>query len=503
MSEDQQVEHSGYVMAIDSGTTSSRCILFDKQGKVVEMAQKPFAQIYPHPGWVEQDPVEILTSQVGVMAEAVVGAGASPDQVLCAGITNQRETTIVWDKHTGEPVYNAIVWQCRRTADIVDRLVADGWSEAIHRKTGLIPDPYFSATKVQWILDNVDGARERAESGDLLFGTVDTWLIWNLTGRRVHATDYTNASRTMLFNIHTLEWDAELLELFDIPRSMLPEVRPSSGEFGRITIESLPWDVPITGGAGDQQAALFGQCCLEPGQAKSTYGTGCFLLMNTGSEARVSENGLLTTIAATAGGDVQYALEGSVFIAGALVSWLVEDLGILEDAQSSSDVAQSVESSDGVYVVPAFAGLGTPYWDPHAKGAIYGLTRGTSRAHIVRASLEALAFQVYDILQTMSLDSGVKLKDLKVDGKACLNDFMMQFQSDILDTRIVRPSNTETTAAGAAYLAGLAHGVWGGLDEIRATYTVDREFDPIADEAKNAERIAGWKDAIRRTMTTE
>lgn len=495
------IDHDGYVMAIDSGTTSSRCILFDRRGRAVQMAQKPFPQIYPHPGWVEQDPMDILTSQVGVIAEAVVGAGVSPDDIFCAGITNQRETTIVWDRNTGEPVYNAIVWQCSRTADYVERLEQEGYTKLIQEKTGLIPDPYFSATKIQWILDNVEGARERADAGDLLFGTVDTWLIWNLTSREVHATDYTNASRTMLFNIHTLEWDEELLKIFGIPKSMLPEVRPSSGSFGHISIESLRGDIEITGVAGDQQSALFGQCCFEPGQAKCTYGTGCFLLMNTGNVAQTSENGLLTTIAASADGKVQYALEGSVFIAGALITWLVEDLQILDDPASSSDVAQSVDSTDGVYIVPAFAGLGTPYWDPYARGAIYGLTRGTKRAHIVRASLEALAFQVYDILQTMELDSGVKLEDLKVDGKASQNDFMMQFQSDILDAAITRPDNTETTAAGAAYLAGLARGVWESTDEISRNYSVEKVFHPVTGSEKNASRIAGWKDAVSRTMS--
>ncbi|MGI6217868.1 MAG: glycerol kinase GlpK [Coriobacteriales bacterium] len=491
----------GYVMAIDSGTTSSRCILFDRNGKSVQIASKGFKQFYPHPGWVEQDPMEILASQVGVMAEVQVAAGIAPEQVLCAGITNQRETTVVWDKNTGEPVYNAIVWQCRRTADYIEKLVADGYSEKIQKKTGLIPDAYFSASKICWILDNVEGARERAEAGDLLFGTIDTWLIWNLTSRKVHATDYTNASRTLLFNIHTLEWDDELLELFDIPKSMLPEVRKSSGSFGKITIEGFSGDIEITGVAGDQQAALFGQCCFEAGQAKNTYGTGCFLLMNTGKTARTSEKGLLTTIAASPDDEIRYALEGSVFIAGALIEWLVKDLGLIESPDESSDVATSIDSADGVYIVPAFTGLGTPYWDPYARGAIYGITRGTTKAHLVRAALEALAFQVYDILKTMEDESGVPLKSLKVDGKASRNDFMLQFQADILGVDIVRPSDTETTALGAAYLAGLAKGVWSGIDELEANCKIDRIFKPNGDEKKNAERMAGWRDAIARTMS--
>ena len=491
-----------YVMAIDSGTTSSRCILFDHGGKSVQVAQKGFRQIYPQAGWVEQDPMEILASQAGVMAEVQVAAGISSGDIVCAGITNQRETTVVWDRKTGEPVYNAIVWQCRRTAGDVERIVAEGHGLMIKEKTGLIPDAYFSATKIAWILDNVEGARERAEAGELLFGTIDTWLVWNLTGGAVHATDHTNASRTMLFNIHTLEWDDELLELFRIPRSMLPEVRPSSASYGYVTIDGVNTGIEICGVAGDQQSALFGQCCFGAGQAKNTYGTGCFLLMNTGTEAQRSESGLLTTMAASHDGTPRYALEGSVFIAGALMEWVCKDLGLLDDVTKSSDLAMSIESTEDVYIVPAFTGLGTPYWDPHARGAIYGLTRGTTKAHIMRAALEALAFQVYDILKTMEADAGVSLDGLKVDGKASLNDFMLQFQSDILGTDIVRPGDTETTALGAAYLAGLYKGFWVGLEELEANMTVDRVFTPGPEAAgKNEARIAGWKDAVERTKT--
>ncbi len=491
---------NAFVMAIDSGTTSSRCIIFDKHGKSMGMAQKGFKQIYPHPGWVEQDPKEILASQVGVIAEAIVVAGISPSDIACAGITNQRETTVVWDRDTGEPIYNAIVWQCRRTADYIDGIVEQGYSDMIHSKTGLIPDAYFSASKIRWILDNVEGAQQKAEAGQLMFGTVDTWLVWNLTGKKVHATDYTNASRTMLFNIHTLEWDDELLELFGIPKSMLPEVRPSSGTFGNIVIDGIGGNIEITGVAGDQQSALFGQCCFEGGQAKVTYGTGCFLLMNTGTKAQTSENGLLTTIAASADGSIRYALEGSVFISGALIEWL-KDIGLVESASETSDMAVRVDSTDGVYVVPAFTGLGTPYWDPGARGAILGLTRGTTKDHIVRAALESLAFQVYDILQVMEQDSGVPLNNLKVDGKASQNDFMMQFQSDILDVNILRPADTEITALGAVYLAGLAKGVWASQEDVEKNVDIERVFTPSGDDEKNASRIAGWKDAVSRTMT--
>ena len=489
-----------YVLAIDSGTTSSRSILFDHEGNAIQAAQRGFDLFYPHPGWVEQDPMDIISSQVAVMAEVQVAAGITIDQIECVGITNQRETTIVWDKETGKPVYNGIVWQCRRTADYIDDLVARGLSDMVWSKTGLIPDPYFSATKIQWILDNVEGARERAEAGELLFGTVDTWLIWNLTAGAVHATDYTNASRTMLFNIHTLEWDDELLELFGVPRCMLPEVRPSSGSFGRITIAGLPGDIEIMGVAGDQQAALFGQCCFNPGQAKVTYGTGCFLLMNTGDEPLISRNGMLATIAATAEG-VQYALEGSVFMSGALMEWVCKDMGLLDDVRESARVAIEAGTTGGVYVVPAFTGLGAPYWDAHARGAIYGLTRGTRPQHIVRAALEAMAFQVFDILGAMEDDSGVAVSKLMVDGKASLNDFLLQFQSDILGVDIVRPASAELTAMGAAYLAGLASGFWSDQGELAGNARVDTVFSPQADDEKNAARIAGWREAVGRTRS--
>ena len=490
------------VISLDSGTTSVRSIVFDGKGEVRHVAQKEFMQYYPQPGWVEQNPEELLAAQVDVLRDALEMAGKMTGTVTCAGITNQRETTIVWDKHTGEPVYNAIVWQCRRTAPYIEKLVELGLIEAIHGRTGLVPDAYFSATKVAWILDNVPSARELAEQGDLLFGTVDTWLIWNLTGRRVHATDPTNASRTMLYNIHELDWDDELLELFSIPRSMLPEVRPSSGDFGSIVLDGQDTGVPITGVVGDQQSALFGQCCFAPGQAKSTYGTGCFLLMNIGDKPRLSGNGLLTTVAASPDGKPVYALEGSAFVCGQLIGWLI-DLGLIEDARSSSEVARSVEDSGGVRVVPAFAGLGTPYWDQDARGAIYGITRGTTKAHIVRAALEGLAFQVFDILSAMEDDAEMSLSRLNVDGGASLNDFLMQFQADVLGVTIERPASPEATALGAAYLAGLASGVWADIAELEQLRGASTTYTPLRGTNQVEHLVAGWRDAIARTITRQ
>jgi len=494
-----------YVLAIDQGTTSSRAILFDHAGDIHAVAQREFTQIFPEPGWVEHDPREILSTEVAVISEVLVAGQVDPAQVVCAGITNQRETTIVWDRATGEPVYNAIVWQCRRTAKYVEELM-DGtdWPQRIQEKTGLIPDAYFSASKIAWILDNVEGARARAEAGELAFGTVDTWLLWNLTGGKVHATDYTNASRTMLFNIHTLCWDDELLELFDIPRALMPEVRSSSGDFGTIDFPQLSLAAPITGVAGDQQAALFGQGCFGPGLAKNTYGTGCFLLLNTGDVAVRSEHGILTTLAASVDKDGRphYALEGSVFVAGALMKWLSEELGILPDVGESSAIAESVESADGVYIVPAFTGLGAPYWNPYARGAIVGLTRGSTRAHIVRAALEAIAFQLHDILAIMQQDAGLELEALCVDGGVSRNDFLMQFQADILGTQVKRARQIETTALGAAALAGLAVGFWDSLDEARALNEGGTLFEPSPEaKAKLERRLSGWQNAMEATLS--
>ena len=490
-----------YILALDQGTTSSRCILFDHSGRKCAVVQNEFTQYFPRPGWVEHDPREILATQLGAMTEVQVQAHVQPSQIAAIGITNQRETTVVWNRHTGEPVYNAIVWQCRRTADRITQIVDAGWSERIREKTGLIPDAYFSASKIEWILDNVEGAREAAEAGDLLFGTIDTWLIWNLTAGRVHATDYTNVSRTMLFNIHTLKWDDELLELFGIPASMLPEVRDSSGDFGETSTSVLAGATPICGVAGDQQAALFGQCCFEPGEMKNTYGTGCFLLMNTGNRAVVSDNGLLTTIAIGLAGKVTYCLEGSVFVAGALIQWLRDEMGIISSARSSCRVAKSVEDNGGVYVVPAFTGLGAPYWDPYARGAIFGITRGTTRAHFVRAALESLAFQSWDVIETMIKDAGFRPNSLKVDGGACENDFLMQFQADMLDCDVVRPAMTETTALGAAYLAGLQVGYWDDMEELRTNGSVDHVFEPDMDEETRKSLLAGWHAAVARTLS--
>ena len=486
-----------YIMALDQGTTSSRCILFNKQGKACSTAQKEFRQIFPKPGWVEHDPMDIWASQISVAAEAMSKIGAGAENIAAIGITNQRETTVVWEKETGKPVCNAIVWQCRRTAELVDELKSEGFDRIIREKTGLIPDAYFSATKLKWILDHVRGARERAVRGELLFGTVDTWLIWNLTNRRVHVTDYTNASRTMLFDIHKLRWDDEILEKQEIPRQMLPEVRPSSEVYGYTEDCILGGGIPIAGAAGDQQAALFGQCCFEPGEAKNTYGTGCFLLMNTGSKAVESKSGLLTTIAASADGNIRYALEGSVFVAGAAIQWLRDELRIIDTAAQSEEYCMAVKDTNGTYVVPAFTGLGAPYWDSYARGTILGLTRGTRREHLVRAVVESLAYQASDVIEAMEKDSGIHLKTLKVDGGACANDFLMQFQADILNVQVARPECIETTALGAAYLAGLSVGVWKNQEDVCENWALQRTFCPDMAQEYREELLKGWKRAVR------
>lgn len=484
-------------MALDQGTTSSRCILFNRQGQVKSVVQREFDQIFPQPGWVEHNPMEIWSSQISVAAEAMGKIGAGPEDISAIGITNQRETTIVWDKATGKPVYNAIVWQCRRTSDIVETLNADGFSEVIKEKTGLIPDAYFSGTKVKWILDHVEGARERAERGELLFGTVDTWLIWNLTNKKVHVTDYTNASRTMLFDIHKLGWDDEILARLDIPKVMLPEVKPSSCIYGYTEESILGEGIPISGAAGDQQAALFGQCCFEAGEVKNTFGTGCFLLMNTGEQAVKSENGLLTTIAVGIGDKVHYALEGSVFVAGAAIQWLRDELRMLKSAAQSEEYCRAVPDTNGTYVVPAFTGLGAPYWDQYARGTIVGVTRGTSKEHLIRATVESLAYQVSDVIRAMEQDSGIHLKTLKVDGGACANNFLMQFQADILNTNVARPTCIETTALGAAYLAGLAVGFWENQEDVRGNWSLERTFKPDMEDAYRQKLLKGWKKAVK------
>lgn len=490
-----------YIMALDQGTTSSRAILFDKEGNVVATSQKEFTQFYPQVGWVEHNPMEIWGSQSGVMREVLETNSIRPEEVCAIGITNQRETTIVWEKSTGKPVYNAIVWQCRRTSEICDELKEKGYEKLIKDKTGLILDAYFSATKIKWILDNIEGAREKAENGELLFGTVDTWLIWNLTRGKVHVTDYTNAARTMLYNIKELKWDDEILEILDIPKSMLPDVKPSSYVYGHTDEGMLSGaQIPIAGCAGDQQAALFGQTCFEEGSAKNTYGTGCFMLMNTGENIVESKHGLLTTIAWGVDGKVEYALEGSIFIGGASIQWLRDELRVLYDAKQSEFYANSVKDTNGVYVVPAFAGLGAPYWDMYARGAIMGLTRGANRAHLVRATLESIAYQVKDVLNAMQEDSGLKLKDLRVDGGASSNNFLMQFQSDILDVNIDRPKVVETTALGAAYLAGLAVEFYNNKDEIKKSWIIDREFIPNMSDDKRNLLYKGWKKAVSRSL---
>ncbi len=490
-----------YIMALDQGTTSSRCILFDKEGAICSMAQKEFTQIYPQPGWVEHNPREIWSSQMAVVTEAMANIGVSAQDIAGIGITNQRETTIVWDKKTGEPVYHAIVWQCRRTAEVIDALKAQGYEKMIREKTGLIPDAYFSASKIAWILDNVEGVRARAEAGELLFGTVDTWLIWNLTKGAVHVTDYTNASRTMLFNIHKLCWDKELLALFKIPVGMMPEVKPSSCVYGKTMAEIPGIGIPIAGAAGDQQSALFGQCCFEPGQVKNTYGTGCFLLMNTGEKAISSGHGLLTTIAAGVGGKVEYALEGSVFVAGAAIQWLRDSTRMIRESGQSEKYAASVADTNGVYIVPAFAGMGAPYWNPYARGTVVGITRGCEKEHFIRAALESVAYQTADVLLAMEEDAGMPLQELKVDGGASANQFLMQFQADIIGQTVHRPSCIETTALGAAYLAGLAVGYWKDREEICANWKLDRTFEASMEEEKRAKLLKGWKRAVRCALS--
>ncbi|MCF2611578.1 glycerol kinase GlpK [Fusobacterium perfoetens] len=494
-----------YIVALDQGTTSSRAVLFDENQKIVGIAQKEFTQIYPKEGWVEHDPMEIWSSQSGVLAEVIAREGISQHDIIGLGITNQRETTIVWDKNTGKPVYNAIVWQCRRTAQICDELrKKEGLVEYIKGNTGLVLDAYFSGTKIKWILDNVEGAREKAEKGDLLFGTVDTWLIWKLTNGKVHATDYTNASRTMIYNIKNLEWDEKLLKELGIPKSMLPEVKDSSGTFGYANLGGKGGHrVPICGVAGDQQSALFGQACFEKGEAKNTYGTGCFLLMNTGEEMVQSKNGLVTTIAIGLNGKVQYALEGSIFVGGAVVQWLRDELRLVGESKDTEYFARKVKDNGGVYVVPAFVGLGAPYWDMYARGAILGLTRGANKNHIIRAALESIAYQTRDVLEAMQEDSGIELNGLKVDGGATANNFLMEFQSDILGKTVRRPTVLETTALGAAYLAGLAVGVWETKEEIKNSWILDREFSPTMEEDLREAKYAKWKKAVERSRAWE
>ncbi|MCL5780051.1 MAG: glycerol kinase GlpK [Bacillota bacterium] len=490
-----------YVLALDQGTTSCRAILFDRDSNIMGVAQKEFTQIYPKAGWVEHNADEIWSTQYGVIAELVAKTGIDPKEIASIGITNQRETTVVWDKNTGKPVYNAIVWQCRRTTGICDELKAKGLEQAFRTKTGLVVDAYFSGTKVKWILDNVEGAREKAEKGELLFGTMDTWLIWKLTGGKGHVTDYSNASRTLMYNIRELRWDEELLKELGVPANMLPEVRPSSEVYGTTAPEQfLGHSVPIAGVAGDQQAALFGQACYEPGMAKNTYGTGCFMLMNTGDKLYDSQNGLLTTIAWGLDGKVEYALEGSIFIAGAAIQWLRDGLKILEEAPDSEYFASKVADPDGVYLVPAFAGLGAPYWDMRARGAIVGLTRGTTKEHIIRAALDSLAYQTKDVLGAMEADSNIKLQALKVDGGAVANNLLMQFQADILGVPVDRPKIIETTALGAAYLAGLAVGFWQSKEELANRWKLDRRFENQMDEVKRNKLYNGWKRAVTRSM---
>ena len=492
-----------YIMALDAGTTSNRCILFDQEGRVRAAAQKEFPQIFPKPGWVEHDAREIWATQLGVAVEAMGKIGATAADIAAIGITNQRETTVVWDRATGEPVYNAIVWQCRRTSAYCDELKARGYAEAIRRKTGLVVDAYFSGPKIRWILDNVPGARRRAEAGELLFGTVETWLIWLLTGGRVHVTDYSNASRTMLFNINTLDWDEELLDLMDIPRSMLPTPVPSSQVYGETDPGFFGRSIPIAGAAGDQQAALFGQACFTPGQAKNTYGTGCFLLMNTGDKPVFSSSGLVTTVAWGLGNRVSYALEGSIFVAGAAIQWLRDEMRLIDSAADSEYHAGKVADTAGCYVVPAFTGLGAPYWDQYARGAIVGLTRGVNKNHIIRATLESIAYQVSDVLEAMRADSGIALTSLKVDGGASSNNVLMQLQADILQVTVHRPVCVETTALGAAYLAGLAVGYWSSQEEIARNWAVDRTFLPAITTQERDKKLQGWKRAVIRAFDWE
>ena len=488
---------SKYIMALDQGTTSSRCILFNEKGDMVSVAQKEFTQYYPHTGWVEHDATEIWATQIGVAHEAMEKAGATAKDIAAIGITNQRETTVVWDKTTGEPVYHAIVWQCRRTAEYCDSLKAKGLVDSFREKTGLMIDAYFSGTKVRWILENVPGVRERAENGELLFGTMDTWLIWKLTKGRVHVTDYSNASRTLLFNIKELKWDEEILAEMNIPKCMLPEAKPSSCIYGETDPELFGGAIPIAGAAGDQQAALFGQTCFTEGTAKNTYGTGCFMLMNTGETPVYSKNGLLTTIAWGIDGKVNYALEGSIFVAGAAIQWLRDEMKLIDTAPDSEYMASKVKDTNGVYVVPAFVGLGAPHWDQYARGTIVGLTRGANKYHVIRATLESLAYQTNDVLKAMQEDSRITLKSLKVDGGACANNFLMQFQSDIIGAPVDRPICIETTALGAAYLAGLAVGYWKNKEDVVENWQISRTFTPSLDAAVRDELIAGWQKAVK------
>ena len=490
-----------YILALDQGTSSSRAIVFDAAGRNLAAAQREFSQIFPQPGWVEHNAEEIWSSQIGTAVEAVARAGIKPVEIAAIGIANQRETTVVWDVETGRPICNAIVWQCRRTAGICEQLKAAGWEASVREKTGLVIDAYFSGPKLQWILDNVPGARARADAGKLKFGTIDSWLIWKLTGGRVHVTDVTNASRTMLFNIHTLQWDADLLAAMDIPPSVLPEVRMSSEVFGTTDKQSfLGAEVAIAGAAGDQQAALFGQACFEPGMAKNTYGTGCFMLMNTGAKAVLSKHGLLTTVALGIGGKAEYALEGSIFIAGAAIQWLRDGLKLIEASADSEYFAAKVPDAGGVYVVPAFVGLGAPYWNMKARGAIFGLTRGAGKSHLIRATLESLAYQTKDVLTAMEADSGITLQSLKVDGGATVNNLLMQFQADILGTAVERPDITETTAMGAAYLAGLATGFWPSREELKKQWRIDRRFEPMMDAPLREKLCRGWNKAVQRSL---
>lgn len=487
-----------YMLAMDQGTTSSRCIIYDKKGNQISIAQKEFRQIYPKEGWVEHDAEEIWSSQMTVAHEAMLKAGLTYENIEAIGITNQRETTVVWDRHTGQPVYNAIVWQCRRTAEYCDALIEKGLADKFKEKTGLLIDAYFSGTKLAWILENVEGAREKAEAGELLFGTIETWLIWKMTGGKVHITDYSNAARTMMFNIHTLTWDEEILEILEIPACMLPEPRPSSEVYGQTADTLFGGPIQIAGAAGDQQAALFGQTCFAEGEAKSTYGTGCFLLMNTGQKPVISKNGLLTTVAWGLDGKVTYALEGSVFVCGAAIQWLRDELEILEHAAQSEAMALSVPDSAGVFVVPAFVGLGAPYWDPYARGSIFGITRGANKNHLVRATLESLAYQCCDLLSSMEQDLGHEMGQLRVDGGACANNFLMQFQADMLKKQVVRPQCIETTSLGAAYLAGLATGYWKSTEDVLENWQTDKTFAPAMEENKREALLAGWAEAVKR-----
>ena len=489
-----------YVMALDAGTTSNRCILFNEKGEMCSVAQREFTQYFPKPGWVEHDADEIWASMLGVAVEAMNMINAEAEDIAAIGITNQRETTIVWDKETGEPIHHAIVWQCRRTSEYCDSLKEKGLTDKFREKTGLVIDAYFSGTKVKWLLDNVPGARERAEKGELLFGTVETWLIWKLTKGAVHVTDYSNASRTMLFNINTLEWDDEILAELNIPKCMLPEPKPSSCVYGEADPSYLGGPIPIAGAAGDQQSALFGQTCFNAGEAKNTYGTGCFMLMNTGEKPIFSKNGLVTTIAWGLDGKVNYALEGSIFVAGAAIQWLRDELRIIDSAPDSEYMAKKVKDTNGCYVVPAFTGLGAPHWDQYARGAILGLTRGAGKSHLVRATVESLAYQVHDVLEAMEKDSGIDLSALRVDGGASANNFLMQFQADLLDTQVVRPSCIETTALGASYLAGLATGFWKDASEVKSNWQIGRQFTPQMTEEERKKKLKGWEKAVKCTF---